>query len=661
MFWLVQAKDSLVLTSYVSRFAKFEIHSLEHIMRYLVFIVFLSLAAPFVQAQNKCACDPIESFVKKRDFDSVSTYEPRNLLRESWNFSKMSAPRCKAFSHHLRAEYHLSKGQLTTAEKYLERERFILDSLRCQRASFIESYIGYGELYLKKGDFKFSVDSYTKALSLLKKTRNLQLQSKVLLALSTAQSKLKDEEKSRNFMFAAHPLVQQLPDGPNKVDHLFSLSARYYYHSQASNNPILLDSAYFAANFGLRLAKRIGYQESFIKGYNLMEDKAYHERNFRVALQYLDSALQFTKPGIDFYDREGIFSDMADIYLELKQYDKAYRYADSSWFNATRVNNPYKVKNALELLYNCSKLSGEYERALTVYEDLSIMRDSVKQLESIKAYNELEERYHRVRLEKSASEYEQDQQLLQKQREIGDLRNKLITVGWVIFALLAFYLFMVFRQRSIKLRQKKLEIQHRLNKARINPDFIYAALNSLQQHTLDSDFNKRVGLFSKLIKQLLEHSGDDFLTLDQEIEFLKLYLEIQQKRRNNDFSYHFEIDDQLDAKDVCIPTMILQPFVESTVEQGFDKLGHPGELRITFTLLGNNELAIRIQDNGKGLKAVDSVRASKVINDRLFLLNKMNKSASSYVIRERQSGGVLIEIFLPLITRAYAEKLQSEE
>jgi tetratricopeptide (TPR) repeat protein len=621
----------------------------------------LIFATSALWAQNKCSCDPMEGFVKQRDFDSMPQYEPRNLLRESWNFSKMSSPRCKAFSHHLRAEYHLWKGQLTTAEKYLEREKFILDSLRCKRTSFIENYIGFGELYLKKGEFKFSVDAFTKALSLLKKTRNNQLQSKVLLALSTAQSKLKDEEKSRNFMYAAHPLVQQLPDGPNKVDNLFSLSTRYYYHSQASNNPALLDSAYHAADFGLRLAKRIGYKESFIKGYNLMEDKAYHERNFRVALQYLDSALQFTKPGIDFYDREGIFSDMADIYLELKQYDKAYQFADSSWNNALRVNNPYKVKNSLELLYNCAKLSGEYERALTVYEELSIMRDSVKQLESKKAYNELEEKFHRVRLEKTAAEYEQDQQLLQKQREIGDLRNKLITVGWVIFALLAFYLFMVFRQRSIKLRQKKLEIQHRLNKARINPDFIYAALNGLQQHTSDSDFNKRVGLFSKLIKQLLEHSGDDFLTLDQEIEFLKLYLEIQQKRRNNDFNYHFEIDDHLDAKDVCIPTMILQPFVESTVEQGFNKLGHSGELRISFTLLGNNELAIRIQDNGHGLKAVDSTRASKVINDRLFLLNKMNKSASSYIIRERQSGGVLIEIFLPLITREFAEKLQSEE
>jgi hypothetical protein len=61
------------------------------------------------------------------------------------------------------------------------------------------------------------------------------------------------------------------------------------------------------------------------------------------------------------------------------------------------------------------------------------------------------------------------------------------------------------------------------------------------------------------------------------------------------------------------------------------------------------------------LKAVDSSRASGIINDRLYLLNKINKASSSYIIRERQSGGVSIEIFLPLITKAYAEKLSSEE
>jgi LytS/YehU family sensor histidine kinase len=177
----------------------------------------------------------------------------------------------------------------------------------------------------------------------------------------------------------------------------------------------------------------------------------------------------------------------------------------------------------------------------------------------------------------------------------------------------------------------------------------------------NTDFSKKVTAFSKLIKQLLEGSGDDFLTLDKELEFLKLYLDIERDQKGKSFDFQFEVDEHLDIHDVCIPTMILQPFIENTVNQGFKGLKHPGELLIKFTLLGNNELAIKIQDNGRGLKAVDSSRASGIINDRLYLLNKINKASSSYIIRERQSGGVSIEIFLPLITKAYAEKLSSEE
>ena len=61
------------------------------------------------------------------------------------------------------------------------------------------------------------------------------------------------------------------------------------------------------------------------------------------------------------------------------------------------------------------------------------------------------------------------------------------------------------------------------------------------------------------------------------------------------------------------------------------------------------------------MKAGGSERASEIINDRLYLLNKMNKTNASYLIRERSSGGVSVEIFLPLITREMAEARKRED
>lgn len=614
--------------------------------------------ASLALAQRQCDCKLTEAYISKRDFTPEEQYEPVDLMQESREFEKSKDPVCRSYAVHLKAVRAIHSGNYEQAKTLLDREKFMLDSLRCKRVNYLENEIVYGDYFLRIGNYESAVAHYNKALAQLSRQENKTLQAHVLLSLSNAQSKLKQEDRARTYLFQAHPVVVLLPDGARKVEALFDLSARYYYQYQVSGNEALLDSAQHAAGFGIAQARLIGYTQAFVRGYNLLEDKEYHSKNYRQALVYLDSALYFTQPGIQASERLGIYSDMADIYLELKKYDRAYVCADSSLVNARLVGNPYKVKNALELLYNCSKLNGEYERALTVYEDLVTMRDSVQKLENSRLFSELEEKYHRVRKEKSEKEYEQDKKLLNKQREIGQLRSKLITIGIVVSALLAFYIFIIFRQKNMSQRQKRLEAEQRLQRARINPDFIYKALTNLQQQSVSGSANeqlaRKLGAFTKLIRRTLESSSEDFLTLDQELEFLRMYLDLQRDRLQQQFDYTFEVDERINTSDVCIPAMILQPFIEHSIERGFRGLNHPGMIHLHFELHGN-ELHIRIQDNGRGLKAGASARASEIINDRLYLLNKMTKTNASYLIRERSSGGVSVEIFLPLITREMAE------
>lgn len=629
--------------------------------------LFLLATAPVSFGQKKCDCQLVEDFVKRRDFEAVTEYKEIQLLKESKVFEKNKSTVCKSYAVHLKAVHAIRSGNYEWAKILLDREKFMLDSIHCRSINYLENNISYGDYFLRVGAYESAIEHYNKASSLLARQDNKTLQAHVLLSLSNAQSKIKQEDRARTYLNQAHPLVLLLPNGQNKVESLYNLSARYYYQFQVTNDVALLDSAEHMAAFGVELARIIKYTEGFVRGYNLLEDKQYHEKNYRQALIYLDSALYFTMPEIHASERLGIYSDMADIYLELKKYEKAYTCADSSLTYAKLVDNPYKVKNALELLYNCSKLSGDYERALTVYEDLVLMRDSVTKIEKNKLfsdYSELEDKYHRVSKEKTASEYEQDRKLLTKQREIGNLRSKLITVGIVISALLLCYIFIIFRQKNIRQKQKRLEVEQRLQRARINPDFIYKALNNLQKMAVDDPTNaaiaKKLASFTKLMKQTLDSSHDDFLTLDKEIDFLTYYMELQRDRLKQHFVFSFEVDDQINQSDVCLPTMVLQPFIESTIEQGFKNLNHEGQIIIAFKQK-QNELHIRIDDNGKGLKSVSSARASEIINDRFYLLNKMNKTSASYLIRERSTGGVQVEIFLPLITREMAESRRKDD
>lgn len=615
--------------------------------------------------QKRCDCSLKDDYIRHRDFEAVTTYKAENILKEIHLLRKTGSPACRAFAFHLEAVNAMQKEDFEGAGQFLKQEKSLLDSLRCSAWTYLEYTITSGDLQLRIGKYDNAVSLYNRALGLMKKADNKSLQTRILLSLSSAMSKLGKEDVARGYIAMAHPLAVILPDSKNKVENLYSLSYRYYHQFQATGKNELLDSAQHMAVFGIRLAQRIGYAEGYIRGYNLLEDKEYHERNYRQALVYLDSALYFTQPAVHFQERNGIYADMADIYLELKQYDKAYVCADSSLSYAIKLDNPYKIRDGLELLYNCSKLSGDYERALIVYEELVRQRENLLKLETQKAHGDLvqmEEKYHRVRREKTQSEYEQDKRLLKQQREIGQLRSKLITVGIIISALLACYIFIVFRQKNMRTRQERLEMEQRLQRARINPDFIYNALTSLQQGAASgnsTEIAKKLAIFTKLIRQSLDSSHDDFLTLDKEIELLTSYMELQRDRLNKSFTFLVEVDEQIDQANICLPTMLLQPFVENSIERGFRNISYEGRIELRFEQQGN-ELKIKVTDNGKGLKAGTSTRASEIINDRLDIVNKINKDSASYLIRERDSGGVSVEIYLPLITCEMAESMKKE-
>ena len=631
-------------------------------MKRLLFCLVFVGFAEFIQAQSNCSCQAMQDFIEQRDFDSTAKHKSFSLWKFAKALEKDKSPRCLAFSFQLKAQVQIRNEQFEDARKSLDREKFILDSIRCKSASYVENNLTLGELLMHQGDFTGSITAYSKTVRILQRSGNNAMLSRAYLGLSASYGRSKDKEKAKYYANLAYPIVRVLSDNEAKVDLLSQLSSRYYKIYQLEKNNIYLDSALNTVSFSYVLAKKIQYSESYLQIYNLFEDHAYHSRNFRLALKYLDSALIQTNPDYHWKERGAIYGDISDIYLELKLYDKAYQFADSNLIYAQKIGNPYDVTNALELLYNCAKLSGEYERALVVYEDLSKMKDSVLKIQNDRAFSQLTEKYHRVRKEKTDAEYEQDRRLLQQQQQIGKLKWRLILVGSIIFTLLAAYVLMVFRQKNMKQKQKRLEIQQRLNRARINPDFIYNALNQLQNSGLTegTDYKRQIQSFSKLLKQVLDSTHDDFMTLDREIEFLTFYLTLQRDRSKNAFNFSFEVDENLDPSNVCLPTMILQPFVESTVLEGFSNLNKVGELTIRFKLRGLNELAIVIEDNGRGLKAIDSSRASEIINDRLYLLNKLNKTSSSYLIREKTGGGVSVEIFIPLINKAYAEELKKE-
>jgi hypothetical protein len=179
------------------------------------------------------------------------------------------------------------------------------------------------------------------------------------------------------------------------------------------------------------------------------------------------------------------------------------------------------------------------------------------------------------------------------------------------------------------------ELEQLSRKAQMNPHFIFNSLNSIQQYVMDADVagaNKFISGFSRLIRQTLDFSSKPEIRLEEELDYLKNYLEIEKTRLENAFSYLVSIEGDVDPAEHYIPPMILQPFVENSVRHGLRfRRDKAGIVTITVRLEGDHLTCI-LEDNGVGRKAAMQYKSISPINyqskglsltaDRIEMFNK---------------------------------------
>jgi LytS/YehU family sensor histidine kinase len=172
-------------------------------------------------------------------------------------------------------------------------------------------------------------------------------------------------------------------------------------------------------------------------------------------------------------------------------------------------------------------------------------------------------------------------------------------------------------QEKTAISKRISELEQLSRKAQMNPHFIFNSLNSIQQYVMDADVagaNKFISGFSRLIRQTLDFSSRPEISLEEELDYLTNYLEIEKTRLENAFSWSVIIDKSVDPAEHYIPPMILQPFVENSVRHGLrfrkDKAG-----KVTIAVKREDDHLICIlDDNGVGRKAAMQYKSISPIN-----------------------------------------------
>lgn len=195
------------------------------------------------------------------------------------------------------------------------------------------------------------------------------------------------------------------------------------------------------------------------------------------------------------------------------------------------------------------------------------------------------------------------QSLLQSQMIKSKNRYNYVLLGSVIllFGLLAVILVSL---RSIKKRNKQIALES-LRRA-MNPHFIFNSLNSVNHFIAQNnelEANKFLTSYSSLMRHVLEHSNRDFVKLSEEFEQLKKYLDLEQMRFKDKFTYQIIMDADIDADACFIPNMLIQPQLENAVWHGLRYSQEKGLLQLHFYKSAEGELLAAITDNGIGIEA----------------------------------------------------------
>jgi ligand-binding sensor domain-containing protein len=213
-------------------------------------------------------------------------------------------------------------------------------------------------------------------------------------------------------------------------------------------------------------------------------------------------------------------------------------------------------------------------------------------------------------------------------------------------------------QEQLLLKNKILMLEQQALQAMMNPHFVFNVMNSIQHYINTqntSSANKVLTGFAKLIRKNLEICTQSYVTIEEEIEYLKLYLSLEKNRFGDKLIYSITVDSSIDKEETQIPSMLLQPYIENAIWHGIMPLEDGGEVKVMIDQKDEDYLWIKIIDNGIGIKnsltnknSNHKSKGMSLTQERINLLNKIEAKPIQLYIEQNGESGTTITILVPL-------------
>ena len=211
------------------------------------------------------------------------------------------------------------------------------------------------------------------------------------------------------------------------------------------------------------------------------------------------------------------------------------------------------------------------------------------------------------------------------------------------------------KKKEADFRTKVAETELIALRSQMNPHFIFNSLNSIGDYIAKNDSDSAIDYlvkFSKLIRAILENSNKKWILLEEDLELMKLYVQLEALRLKDKLSFTIKIDEAVAIENVLIPSLLLQPFIENSIWHGIAKKKGEGSLLIEVKK-ENDVLVCIVEDDGVGRSlSANSKRKTiamgvKITKNRLDIISQLKKGKVSVKMIDKEQG-LRVEIRLPL-------------
>lgn len=508
----------------------------------------------------------------------------------------------------------------------------------------------YGIYLRDRSYYDESIAHHQKALTLAEAINDVELEVSILNMTGVVYRRIDAVSSALDNHNAALALAESQPKksnallkgiaiSQNSIGNIYLLLRDYEqaekFFKMAINSEINLTSdlgmAINYANLGITYEERELYDKALI---NYQKSLEYNEKinsDLGRVICHNSIGQVYLKQG---KPQEALALIKPSLPKALEIGDKFYialTYINLGWANS-EVGNLSLGENYLLKGKNIAKENDQKQFLSLAYMHLSQLKEKTGDYNAALQYQrksqEVQEAYLNEANHKYVSnliyKYDTEQKkntisLLQQNNEIAQIQLSQSRKNNIFILLVAFLILIIliilYRQTQLRNQKQRLNAEQKLMRSQMNPHFIFNALLSIRIYLQNSnleDATNYLNQFAKLIRSILSSSLEKEITLAEELETMRLYVNIENIRFCNEIDYKETIDDQVDISAIKIPSLILQPFLENALWHGLQAKEGYKRLALDVKKKDEHYITITITDNGIGRKKTMEMPSEKI-------------------------------------------------